>query len=195
LTGCRATATISRNDFQNGGENMRYELRKIGLWAFIKVFFFVNMVIGFIFGLIYAMFFGLIFAVMQNLPYMPDQGIEPPPDTPIGVLIVILPFLFAIIGGFVYTVMGAIFVVIYNLVVKLTGGIEFNLESLVHLTPAAQPAYAQTHVPEYSTPPPPPMPYQEKTPEPPAPQAMPPLDPPQDKHDDNNEFPSRTVGG
>ncbi|MGH8015806.1 MAG: DUF3566 domain-containing protein [Candidatus Zixiibacteriota bacterium] len=164
---------------------MRYELKKISLWAFIKVFFFVNMILGFLIGLLYALFFGFIFAIMQNLPYMPDQGIEPPPDVPIGILMVFLPFLFAILGGFIYTVLGAIFVLIFNLVVKLTGGIEFNLESLVDIVPAPQPSYAQTQMPQYSTPPPPPPPVEENLPE----SSDQPRRPPDD------EFPSRTVGG
>lgn len=173
---------------------MRYELKKIALWAFIKVAFFINMIFGFFLGIFYALFFGFFFAIMENMPYMPQQGIEPPPDAPIGILMIIIPFMFALIGGFIYTIFGAIFVVIYNLVVKITGGFEFNLESLVQLAPAAPPSYAQTHMPEYISPPPPPKPFQEKSPEPPAPNE-PPSNPPDDKRNNNNEFPTRTIGG
>lgn len=167
---------------------MRFELKSIGVWAFIKVAFFVNMILGFLFGILYAVFFGFLMAIMQKLPYMPDGGMEPPPDASIGVLVVILPFVFAIVGGFIYTVLGIIFVVIYNLVVKITGGLEFNLDSIVELAPApTAPIYSQTQM--HSNPLPPLPPVTEYHQEPPL--SPPPT--PRDPRDD--EFPSRTVGG
>ncbi len=165
---------------------MRYELKSIGLWAFTKVAFFVNMILGFLFGMMYAFFFGFIMAVMQNMPYLPDEGMAPPSDVPFGFLVIILPFIFAIIGGFIYTVLGIIFVVIYNLIVKITGGLEFNLNSIVELAPVPSPIYAQSQMQPGPMPPPPPA--AEYQPKPPS---SPP--PPRDPRDD--EFPTRTVGG
>jgi len=175
---------------------MRYELKKISLWAFIKVSFFVNLIIGFIVGVIYALFFGFFLAVMKNFPYMPDQGIEPPPDAPFGIIMVILPFFFAIIGGFMYTIMGIIFVFIYNLVAKITGGIEFNMEKLVEIAPVAPTAYAQTATPQYETPPPPPPPV-ERPPAPPHSEQRPqaPGEQSGKPPDDDDDLPTPSMGG
>ncbi len=165
---------------------MRVELKSIGLWAFTKVAFFVNMILGFLIGILYAVFFGFLMAVMQNLPYMPDSGMDPAAEVPFGFLIVIVPFIFAVIGGFIYTVLGLICVVIYNLVVKITGGLEFNLNSLVELAPSPTPIYTQTQMPPSPMPPLPPV--TEYHPEPP-------LSPPAPRDLRDDEFPSRTVGG
>jgi len=165
---------------------MRFELKSISLWAFIKVAFFVNMIFGFLIGVLYAFLFGFIMAVMQNLPYMPQEEF-PPSDAPIGVLVVVIPFFFALMGGFVYTLMGVVGVAIYNLVAKITGGLEFNLNSIVELAPVPTPIQAQTQMPPNPMPPPPPPPVNEFHPEPP------PTQPPHDPRED--EFPSRTVGG
>lgn len=173
---------------------MRYELKKIGLWAFVKVAFFVNMILGFLIGILYAMFFGFFMAVLQNMPYLPDQGMEPPADAPIGIVMVMLPFLFALIGGFIYTVLGMLIVIVYNLVVKVTGGIEFNLESIVEVVPVTPPAYAQPQAPAYSTPPPPP-PIAEPAFEPPPQHEPPSAEHADPQNKDNNDYPTRTVGG
>lgn len=167
--------------------NMRVELKSIGVWAFIKVAFFVNIILGFIVGIIYALFFSFILAIMQNLPYMPSEEIAPPSDTPFGFIVVFLPFLFALIGGFFYTMAGVILVVIYNLVVKLTGGMEFNLNQIAEIVPVPQPVYAQTQMAPVAPPPPPPI--AENPPYPPTAEPRPPQDSP------GNDFPSRTVGG
>ena len=46
---------------------MRYELKSLGAWAFVKVSFFLNLVIGFIIGVLYAGFLGLILAASSAL--------------------------------------------------------------------------------------------------------------------------------
>ena len=48
---------------------MRYEIKSLGAWAFVKVSFFLNLIIGFVFGLLYAGFMGLMLAVSSSLPF------------------------------------------------------------------------------------------------------------------------------
>ena len=173
---------------------MRYELKSIGVWAFIKVSFFANMIIGFLVGLLYGLFIGLFLAVMQNLPYMNSEDFQASPEVPFGAVMIMIPFICAIGGAIFYTLFGVICAVIYNLVAKFTGGMEFDLNPITEIAPAPQPMYAQTQMPPNNMPPPPP-PVTEAPPFPTPPPQGPPNfaggNPP--LRDD--EYPNRTVGG
>ena len=148
---------------------MRYELKSIGIWALIKVSFFFNLIVGFIAGLLYAMLFSFFMAVMANLPFarseMPDM------EMPMGLMIVIMPFLFAIGSAIFHTLILIVMAFIYNLIAKLTGGMEFEL-SPVTLAPVPPPptqpitGYTSAPPPPQTTPPPSPG---ENPPSPPEP--------------------------
>ena len=48
---------------------MRYEVKSLGAWAFVKVSFFLNLIIGFVIGLLYAGFLGLMIFAASAMPF------------------------------------------------------------------------------------------------------------------------------
>lgn len=173
---------------------MRYEVKSIGMWPFIKVSFFFNLVVGFIFGLLYAVFAGFIMTIMSRLsqfqPGLFDFDLEP---IPIGFMVVVLPIMFAIMGAIFYTIIGVILALIYNLIARIVGGYELVLESVgegMPMTPPGQPLTGYTGAPSYvppTAPPPPPQPTAppdtQQTPPPPD---VPPPPRPDDQGTDQN---------
>lgn len=157
---------------------MRYEIKSIGMWPFIKVTFFFNLVVGFIFGLLYALFAGFILTIMSRLSeFQPggfDFDLEP---LPIGIMLVALPILFAIMGAVFYTIIGVVLVLIYNLIARLVGGYELDLQLVATGAPAmpgGQPLTGYTGAPSYVPPPvtgPPPQSTPPQAPPPPPPQS------------------------
>lgn len=157
---------------------MRYEIKSIGMWPFIKVSFFFNLVVGFIFGLFYALFAGFIMTIMSRLSeFQPggfDFDLEP---LPIGLILVILPILFAIIGAVFYTIIGVVLVSIYNLIARLVGGYELDLQLVgagAPAMPGGQPLTGYTGTPSYVPPPasgPPPQSTPPQAPSPPPPKS------------------------
>lgn len=152
---------------------MRFELKRLAVWPFIKVSFFLNLIIGFIVGLLYAMFMGLIFSLFSALPGMPQQEFDVK-QLPIGVMIIILPIAFSLMGAFFNTIIGTIAVLIYNAVARMAGGLELELAEVHAEWPQPGPAY-QPYQQPYAPPPsgtvqPPPPP----PPPPPTDRPMPP---------------------
>jgi len=169
---------------------VKFELKSIGYWPLIKVSFLINLIVGFIGGLFFALFMGLMFSLIDQFGGMPGM---PPMYTeemaPIGVMLVLYPFMFAIGGAVFYTIFFLIIAFIYNLIAKLVGGLEFTLKE-VQLQPVGYPTqpppmYAQAQ--PQQTPPPPTRP----TPPPPPPpvEPLPPdVTPPDDKPDDKERL-------
>ncbi len=174
---------------------MKYELKSIGIWSFIKISFFFNMIVGFLIGVLYAMFVGVFFSIMQNMPFMNQGGMPDAPDVPFGAIMIIIPFIFAIGGSIFYTMFGTICVGIYNLIAKLTGGIEYTMNPVAESVTPLPPIYAQTQLPPV-TPLPPPFSVETPKTEPRSFEPPPaPVDKPgQDQKPPDPEFPSRTVG-
>jgi hypothetical protein len=136
---------------------MLYEIKSIGMWPFIKVSFFFNLVVGFIFGLFYALFAGFIMTIMSRFSeFQPggfDFDLEP---LPIGIMLVVLPILFAIMGAVFYTIIGVVLVLIYNLIARLVGGYELDLQLVgagASAMPGGQPLTGYTGAPSYVPPP------------------------------------------
>jgi hypothetical protein len=159
---------------------MRYEVKTIGVWPFIKVSFFFNLIIGFLFGLFYALFIGVFMSFMSRLsnlqPGMFEEfGMMEP--LPIGVMLVVLPITCAILGAIFYTLIGVVLVVIYNLIAKIVGGYELELE----LAPVSPPPPGAP-LTGYTAAAPPPGP----TPQPSSP-PQPPQAPPQEPTDRGSE--------
>jgi hypothetical protein len=166
---------------------MRYELKSLGPWAFIKVSFFLNLVIGFILGVLYAGLMGLVMAVASTSPFgefgpMPFDG-----EAIGGVVLLAIPFIFAIGGAIFHTFLGLIVVGAYNLIARMVGGLEMTLEPV----DIAQPVQTQPAPPTYQIPPPPPAPQQGTAPVPPPPPAteQPPAAKPPPSSDSNPETP------
>jgi hypothetical protein len=137
---------------------MRYELKSIGVWAFLKVAFFLNLIIGFVIGLFYSLFLGFFLLVFSSVPFS-EPGLFPVDDQSLGVLFFILPFLFSIGAAVLHTLAGVVVVLIYNLLARLVGGFEMDLKPVDIVPtppPATGPMYAQSSAPVSSMPPPPP---------------------------------------
>lgn len=148
---------------------MRFELKRLAVWPFIKVSFFLNLIIGFIIGLLYAMFFGLIVSIMSSFPGMPQQELDVQ-NLPIGVMMVILPIAFSLMGAFFNTILGTIAILIYNAVARMAGGLELELAEVPAEWPHAAPIH-QLAQPAYA--PPPPAAAVQPAPPPPPPPAPP----------------------
>jgi hypothetical protein len=139
---------------------MKYELKSIGYWPLIKVSFLINLIIGFIVGLFFALFMGFILSMMEHLGGMSGMPMYTEEMLPIGVMLILYPFMFAFFGAVFYTLFCLIIAFVYNIIVKLVGGFEFELKEVqVAYTAPAVPSYAQNTFPSPPpTPPPPPPP-------------------------------------
>ena len=154
---------------------MRYELKSIPLWPVTKIAFFVNLIVGFLVGIMYAMFLIPFVAVLSNIIAF-ETGEFDMEAAPIGVLMMIVPFFSALSSAFFGTMGIVIVVLVYNLIARMTGGLELNLEQFGLQTAApvqsSQAMMAATSIP---TGPPPPA---NARPEPPPPISQPPAAPP-----------------
>jgi hypothetical protein len=118
---------------------MRYELKSIPIWPVIKISFFFYLIIGFIIGLIYALFMGLFMAVASRFPMGDAYGPELS-ELSFGILIIVLPIFGAVGMCIVYTLLTVIMAFIYNVIARLTGGLEFKLEPVTESPPIVSPA-------------------------------------------------------
>lgn len=145
---------------------MRYEIRTIGVWAFIRVAFFFNLVAGLLGGFFAAVALSLMVAVMT--PFASLERNVTLESVPAAVLFILLPLFCSLVSGVVGTLLGALIVAVYNGLARLTGGLELELEpaeradqSVAAVRPAERPFSAGV------VPPPPPV----RTPPPPPPMA------------------------
>jgi hypothetical protein len=131
---------------------MRYELKAVGIWSFIKVLFFFNLIVGFLGGVLAALFFGMIMAVAGGVSgYQRDMF---GPAAPSGAFLIALPFFYAIGGAVFGTIFGAVGAGVYNLLARFLGGLELTLEKAeLAPVPPQQPAPRPSPAP-----PPPPRP-------------------------------------
>ncbi|TFH64198.1 MAG: hypothetical protein E4G91_06555 [Candidatus Zixiibacteriota bacterium] len=111
---------------------MKLELKKISVWAAVKVSFVLNLIFGFIMGIFYAIFLLLIASLPIGRMGEDYSGTF---SAFAGIAAIFLPFLFAFFVGVIYTIIVAISVIAYNLIVKLTGGLEFEFKQVVEIVP------------------------------------------------------------
>lgn len=135
---------------------MRYELRSIGIWSFVKVAFFVNLVAGFVSGILYALFFGAMMAAMSQLPQF-GGALEPMNGIGTGVMLVLFPIMGAFSAAFFGTLFGLLFVIVYNLTARLIGGLELNFQlERTEVAPEPRSPRPESGTPQPPPPPPPP---------------------------------------
>jgi hypothetical protein len=166
---------------------MKYEVKSIGAWAFLRVIFFLNLVIGFISGLLFLPFMALG-AFLESAYGGAEWGGPYGEEVSFGPwMIIVVPIFFALGFAVVYTILGLITIGLYNLIAKMTGGLEFNLVPVESGWPAGPDTSGQQVVARHIPPPPPatpsaptPPPAQPPPPsqEPPAPATPPPGEPP-----------------
>lgn len=132
---------------------MRYELKTIGLWSLLKVSFFLNLVFGFVVGLVYAFMFSVMIAISGFIP-LEDLGVDTS-ELSLGFLFVGLPIVFSI-GSAVFSTLICVFgAVVYNLIARLIGGLEFDLTPVnqtASIQPVSRPIMAQTAAPSQGPP-------------------------------------------
>ncbi len=107
-------------------KTVKYSVRKVGLWSVFKFFLVYGILIGVIIGLITGFYLTTLPFPGKWIPGFPATPIPPKP------IWAGLGILGGVVFGVFYGVTAAIFALIgailYNLIAKLTGGIEVELE-------------------------------------------------------------------
>lgn len=106
---------------------MRYEIRSIGIWGLIKVGFFLNLLIGFLFGIFSSLIFIPIARAILAMSGAGDMGAE---ESSSAGMLLVLPILLAILGAFFNTLFMVLIAACYNLVARVVGGLEFEFNSM-----------------------------------------------------------------
>ncbi|MBK7140931.1 MAG: DUF3566 domain-containing protein [bacterium] len=106
---------------------MRYEIRSIGIWGLIKVGFFLNLLIGFLFGIFSSLIFIPIARAILAMSGAGDMGADE--GSSVGMLL-LLPILLAILGAFFNTLFMVLIAACYNLVARVVGGLEFEFNAM-----------------------------------------------------------------
>jgi len=115
---------------------MRYELKNIGIWPLFKISFFFNLIVGFLIGLFYALLLSFIVSVGGVLPMFPQNEFSELKMS-LGMLFIFIPIISAIFGAIFHTLILAVLALIYNLIAKLVGGLEFGFNRIEEPPPPA----------------------------------------------------------
>ena len=143
---------------------MRYELKSISIWSYIKVMFFVNLIVGFVLGIFYGFFTGVFISIAAELMFFSEDAFDMQSGFPIALYVVAMGIMFSLGNAVFGTIFGAIIAGFYNLIVRMTGGLEFVLKPMANDS-AAGPIAAQASLEsqtiqpikaKYIVPPPPP---------------------------------------
>ncbi|SYZ73318.1 hypothetical protein TRIP_C21436 [Candidatus Zixiibacteriota bacterium] len=137
---------------------MKFELKAIGYWSLIKTSFVINLIVGFIMGIFFALFIGAIFSFAANMGGLGGSPLFQEGMPPIGLLLILYPFLFGFGGAIFYTILFVIIAFVYNMTAKLLGGLEFDLQQVAVMQPVQPPPSYYQAPPAYPTPPSPPPP-------------------------------------
>ena len=175
---------------------MRYELKSISSWSYIKVMFFVNLIIGFVLGVFAGIFSGVFMSIAAGLMFFSEDAIDVESGFPIVIYIFAMGIMFSLGNAVFGTLFGAIIVGFYNLIVRMTGGLEFILKPMANAgsvipidTPASQESLtAEPLKPKYVVPPPPPPPQSSSPPPSASPAAPEPPPAPKETEKDNDRF-------
>jgi len=128
-----------------------YVLKKIPLWPVIRVCFVVFIIIGILIGILYALLLSSWSFLISSLG---DSGLGDEVGILRGIGLILIP-LIAILYAVFGTIVVAIWVLIYNLIASVVGGIELMLEPAAELVKAAPPqspgAGEGPHVPPEKT--------------------------------------------
>jgi hypothetical protein len=106
---------------------MNYEIKRFDIWSVIKVCFVIYLILGFFMGLVWVSVVGMIARFAQHF------GGQEIPDLPIksfgAIGTLFLAVFFSIFYSVFLTFFTAIGVLIFNLVSRLTGGIEVEVDA------------------------------------------------------------------
>ena len=106
---------------------MKFEIKSIPIWAFLKISFFVNLISGFILGVLLAPFVGVIIAFLDT--FLKIQGIDIQLNNSLDAIVVSTPLLLSFGFAFLLTFFEIIVIVIYNIFARFVGGMTVNLET------------------------------------------------------------------
>jgi hypothetical protein len=106
---------------------MKYELKSIGLWAFIKVAFLVNLLAGLVGGFFAVPLVVIMAAAARATAYGDPSQFYPEGGT-LGALVVGVPAVCGFGGAVVGTFFQAIVILAYNLIARLAGGLVLTLQ-------------------------------------------------------------------
>jgi hypothetical protein len=137
---------------------MNYEIREINAWSAIKVSFVINAVLGVLLGLVIGFVMLFFSALISRLTYLPAG------QTDLGIFtgvasIIIFPIIYGVFGGIINgIIVTGLFCLLYNLVVKATGGVVLDLKGAeVGPRPVTTPTYQAPGTPKEPIRPSPPM--------------------------------------
>lgn len=121
------------------GVEMKLELKRISLWATIKISFLVNLVLGFVVGCFYA----LLLVMISSIPSAAFRDSEfDQLSGMFGVLAIFVPFFFAFFAAIFNTIFAFILVVVYNFAARTMGGLELDFNSIIESTATLAPIAA-----------------------------------------------------
>ena len=143
---------------------MRYELKSISTWSYIKVMFFVNLIVGFVLGIFAGIFSGVFMSIAAELMFFSEDAFDVQSGFPIALYVFAMGIMFSLGNAVFGTLFGAIIAGFYNLIVRMTGGLEFVLSPMANIKTAGpitaqasmQSATSEPIKPNYIVPPPPP---------------------------------------
>lgn len=139
--------TTYRADYQ--GVEMKLELKRISLWATIKISFLINLVFGFVVGCFYA----LLLLMISSMPSAAFRDSEfDQLSSMFGVLAIFVPFFVAFFAAIINTIFAFILVVVYNFSARTMGGLELDFASIIESTASLAPI-APVPAPIPTTPP------------------------------------------
>jgi hypothetical protein len=101
----------------------QYELTYIPIGPATRVIFFLNLIMFVIMGFIYGIFFAAV--IKMGLP-INDPNM---PDLAPGMMLIAMPIAFAFFGGVIGTLFYVVFIWLYNMIARFTGGVVLELES------------------------------------------------------------------
>ncbi len=106
---------------------MRFEFESVSVWTVVKVGFLVNLILGVIGGLFLAV---VMFPFMAALPQLGAPGMIDPgmAEMSFGMMVILLPIMYGIGNAIFGTIMFAIAAIVYNLVARIAGGIEYDVK-------------------------------------------------------------------
>jgi hypothetical protein len=106
---------------------MKYELRSIGFWSFVKIAFVVNFIAGIIAGVFFIPF-GFVLLGLLELSTLPDTGSYVDEGSPVGALMILMPIISAFGAAVIGTFFQSMVVLIYNILASSLGGLRLSLQ-------------------------------------------------------------------
>lgn len=103
---------------------MEYEIKRINVWSIIKIVFIISFLIGVLIGIFYALILTTIGNLIQDF-VVNEYDFAAKPINTFSVFFLIL--FCAVIVSISNSILSAIFIICYNVVVQWIGGVKVEL--------------------------------------------------------------------